>query len=281
MFNQKNGSIMKKTLFLLSTALFLSSPTIAQAESVLATVNGEKITQEQVQEFFDKSPAASRGLNIEDLQETIVDQLITTTLIDKAIKENKFAEKKDVKEKLEMARTEILRDLWVEAQIDERLTEDYLRAKYKEMTDKLAEEYEIKARHILVDTKEAAEDVIESLDDGADFAELAKEKSIGPSGKEGGDLGFFTKGAMVPEFSAKAFSLEKGTYTKEPVQTQFGWHVILVEDKRPVEAPAFEDVMPRLKAEQSRAVLQDVFSDLRSKATITRSATSTEEKDSE
>ena len=101
---------------------------------------------------------------------------------------------------------------------------------------------------------------------------LATTKSIGPSGKEGGDLGFFTKGAMVPEFSEKAFSLEKGAYTKEPVQTQFGWHVILVEDKRKVKAPEFEEVLPRLKAEQSRAVLQSVFDDLRSKATITRKA---------
>ena len=263
---------MKKTLFLLSTALFLSSPTLVKAENVIATVNGATITQEQVQEFFDKSPAASRGLSVTELQETIVDQLITTTLIDEAITKEKFADQKDVQEKLEMARTEILRDLWVEKQLEARLTDEFLREKYKEVTEKLAEEYEVKARHILLDTKEGAEDVIKSLDDGADFAELATTKSIGPSGKEGGDLGFFTKGAMVPEFSEKAFSLEKGAYTKEPVQTQFGWHVILVEDKRKVKAPEFEEVLPRLKAEQSRAVLQSVFDDLRSKATITRKA---------
>ncbi len=261
---------MKKTLLMLSTVIFLSTPTLAQAENVLATVDGQKITSEDVRSFFEQSPAGERGLKLEDIQETIVDQLITEHLVDKAIAKANFADQKEVQEKLEKLKRDIVRDLWVQDQLDKNLTEKVLREKYKEMAEKYAQEHEIKARHILVDTEATAKDIIAELDEGADFEELAKEKSIGPSGKEGGDLGYFTKGAMVPEFSKVAFSLEKGVYTKEPVQTQFGWHVILVEDKRSIKAPSFEEVKDRLKAEQSRVVIQDLFDDLRSKADITR-----------
>ena len=95
--------------------------------------------------------------------------------------------------------------------------------------------------------KAEAEEIIKQLEDGADFAELAKEKSTGPSGPKGGELGYFSKGQMVPEFETAAFALDKGSFTKEPVQTQFGWHVIKVEDKRPQEKPKFEDVAAQLR----------------------------------
>ena len=119
------------------------------------------------------------------------------------------------------------------------------------------------ARHILVKTEDEAKAIIKELDDGADFEATAKEKSTGPSGPNGGDLGFFGKGQMVPEFETAAFALDKGSFTKEPVQTQFGWHVIKVEDKRPQEKPKFEDVAAQLRQQLIRERYETVMAELK------------------
>jgi peptidyl-prolyl cis-trans isomerase C len=123
---------------------------------------------------------------------------------------------------------------------------------------------EFKARHILVETQGAAVDIIAQLDDGADFAELAKEYSTGPSGPSGGDLGWFPPDRMVPEFSNAVQSLGDGEYSKEPVQTQFGWHVILREESRASVPPPFESVRDALKQQVEGQKLQDYIDGLRS-----------------
>jgi peptidyl-prolyl cis-trans isomerase C len=117
-----------------------------------------------------------------------------------------------------------------------------VRARYDKEVAATAPENEVRARHILLETEEEAKAVIAELDGGADFEALAKEKSTGPTGPNGGDLGYFTRGRMVPEFEEAAYALDVGGYTKQPVQTQFGWHVIKLEDKRQVQPPAFADV---------------------------------------
>jgi peptidyl-prolyl cis-trans isomerase C len=123
---------------------------------------------------------------------------------------------------------------------------------------------EFKARHILVESQGEANDLIAQLDDGADFAELAKEKSTGPSGPSGGDLGWFPPDRMVPSFSAAVQGLDNGAYTKEPVQTQFGWHVILREDSRESVPPPFESVRDALKQQVEGQKLQEYIESLRS-----------------
>lgn len=122
---------------------------------------------------------------------------------------------------------------------------------------------EFKARHILVETQGEAIDLIEQLDGGADFAELAKEKSTGPSGPSGGDLGWFPPDRMVAEFSAAVQELNDGEYTKAPVQTQFGWHVILREESRDSVPPPFESVRDVLKQQVESQKLQDFIESLR------------------
>ena len=122
-----------------------------------------------------------------------------------------------------------------------------IKARYEKEIAAVPPEEEISARHILLKTEEEAKAVITELDGGKDFAELAKEKSTGPSAGQGGDLGFFTKGRMVPEFEAVAFTLQAGEYSKEPVQTQFGWHVIKVEERRETAPPAFEEVADQVR----------------------------------
>ena len=123
---------------------------------------------------------------------------------------------------------------------------------------------QVRARHILVDTKEEAEKIIEELKGGADFAELAKQ-SKDPSGQNGGDLGFFGAGQMVPEFEKAAFALEPGQFTQEPVKSQFGWHVIKVEEKRMSEPPSFAEVEAQLRNYLMRQKFETVLAGLRDK----------------
>ena len=132
---------------------------------------------------------------------------------------------------------------------------------------KLAPESEYKARHILVETQNAAAEIIGELEGGADFAELAKSKSTGPSGPSGGDLGWFSPQQMVPEFSTAVGELENGAFTKEPVQTQFGWHVILREDSRDATPPPLESVRDAVKQQVEQQKLQEYLDGLRAAAT--------------
>jgi peptidyl-prolyl cis-trans isomerase C len=142
-------------------------------------------------------------------------------------------------------------------------TEDELKALYEEQMGS-APPMEFKARHILVESQGEANDVIAQLADGADFVELAKEKSTGPSGPSGGDLGWFPPDRMVPAFSQAVQALDNGAYTQEPVQTQFGWHVILREDSRESVPPPFESVRDSLKQQVEGQKLQEYIESLRS-----------------
>jgi peptidyl-prolyl cis-trans isomerase C len=127
------------------------------------------------------------------------------------------------------------------------ITDADVKARYDKEVAATPPEEEVKARHILVKTEEEAKKIIADLDAGKDFLELAKLSSDGPSAEQGGDLGYFTKGRMVPEFEAAAFELKPGEYTKTPVKTQFGFHVIKVDDRRPAAAPPLEQVSDQVR----------------------------------
>ncbi|MBN9244962.1 MAG: peptidylprolyl isomerase [Mesorhizobium sp.] len=144
----------------------------------------------------------------------------------------------------------------VEKEVVDKITDDEVRARYDKEIAAQPAVNEIHARHILVKTKEEAEAIIKELDGGAKFEDLANKNTTDPSGKtSGGDLGWFGPGQMVPEFEKAAMALEPGSYTKEPVQTQFGWHVIKVEDKRPKQPPAFDTVKDQIRS----MVLRDKY----------------------
>ncbi|WP_292583256.1 peptidylprolyl isomerase, partial [Mesorhizobium sp.] len=144
----------------------------------------------------------------------------------------------------------------VEKGVVAKVTDAEIRARYDQEIANTPPVNEVHARHILVKTKEEAEAIIKQLDGGADFQKLANEHTSDPSGKSnGGDLGWFGPGQMVPEFDKAAFALEVGKYTKEPVQSQFGWHVIKLEDKRAKQPPAFEEVKDQAK----QAVIRDKY----------------------
>ncbi|MFC3162023.1 peptidylprolyl isomerase [Ciceribacter thiooxidans] len=155
-----------------------------------------------------------------------------------------------------------LHNLYFKKHVVDAVTDDEVKARYEKEIAALPKQEEVRARHILVKTEDEAKAVIAELDKGKDFVELAKEKSTDPNKSEGGDLGYFTKGRMVPEFEQAAFAMEKGTYSKTPVKTQFGFHVIKVEDKRDAPPPAYEDVAQQVR----QLVMRDKYLELIAKA---------------
>jgi peptidyl-prolyl cis-trans isomerase C len=235
-------------------ALSLGSTVLSAAEpdDVVAKVGDTEITEadlafaaqdlgKELQRF---PPAQWRKL--------LLDVMVDMELMAHAAREDGLDKDPDFERQLDFLKLRALRNAYLAQKVDGAVTDEEVQAAYdKEFADFEGPE-EINARHILVKEKAEAEALIAELDGGADFAELAREKSTGPSGPNGGSLGYFVKGQMVPPFEAAAFALEPGTYTKEPVETQFGWHVIKLEDKRRQEKPAFEEVANGLRQQLMR-----------------------------
>ncbi len=155
-----------------------------------------------------------------------------------------------------------LHNIYFKKNVVDAVTEDEVKARYEKEIAALPKQDEIRARHILVKTEEEAKAIIADLDAGKDFIELAKEKSTDPNKSEGGDLGYFVKGRMVPEFEEAAFAMEKGSYSKTPVKTQFGFHVIKLEDKREAAPPKYEEVAQQVR----QLVMRDKYLEVIEKA---------------
>jgi peptidyl-prolyl cis-trans isomerase C len=165
-------------------------------------------------------------------------------------------------------RDRALHSEFVKSEIASSVTDEAVRARYDEEIAAAPVSNEVRASHILVKTEEEAKDIISQLDGGADFGELAKQHSSDGSAQNGGDLGFFGPGRMVPEFETAAFALEVGAYSKEPVQSQFGYHVVKVTDKRPQQPPAFEQVQSQIRSLLLREKYFAAIGALRTAATV-------------
>lgn len=200
----------------------------------------------------------------------LVDRLIDLKLLSRAGREQGLAEDPEVKERLADLEDQVIREAYLENQLAQSVTEEKVRARYEEFVAENPPQREVRARHVLLESEQAAREIVGKLDRGADFAELAKEESKGPSSPQGGDLGYFTRDQMVPEFADAAFALEPGQYTREPVKTQFGWHVIKVEDGRMKEPPPFEEVEESMREQVSEAQVQMLLEDLRAEAEVER-----------
>ena len=241
-------------------ALSLGGMAVAQT---LATVNGKAITQQDVDEFLEENPAGRDA----DLN-AILDELITREMVLQDAKRKNLAERENVKAAIEGARKNVLLAAALEEAVAKpAVTESELRKIYDEEIAKL-DLREFKARHILVDDKQRAEQIITELDMGGSFASLAEQHSKDGSAQRGGDLGWFNPQQMVPEFSRAVMQLEKGRYTKTPVQSQFGWHVIQLDDQRTGTPPNFSDVRPQLQQMVERQRLNEYLQSLRAKTEI-------------
>lgn len=235
----------------------------------LVTVNGQSITGEMFGIYLNDRMQKTRGSkNTAQFQNQAVNELINIMLLAQSATNAGLDKRRDVATALKLQRDQLLSRLALqEYAVNNEPTDEALKKSYEERYAKQEGE-EYRARHILVKSEEEAKKLIEELNGGADFAELAKEHSTGPTGKNGGDLGWFDAGQMVKPFSDATKELEPGKISPTPVQTQFGWHVIKLEEKRAKQPPTFESVRQNLRAEAQRKSLAEYMNRLREEAQI-------------
>jgi len=254
----------------LALALLVGSPAHADdKDPVLAKVNGVEIHQSDVNLAEEELAPSLAQMDPAAKQENVLAFLIDMKIVAKAAEDKKIADQADFKKKLDFARNRLLMDNLLAAEGKAALTDEAMKKVYDDAAKQISGEQEVHARHILVQTEDEAKAIKAELDKGADFAKLAKEKSKDPGASDGGDLGFFTKEQMVPEFSKVAFSLEPGKIS-DPVKTQFGWHIIKVEEKRNRKPPTFEQVKPQIEQYVTRKAQSEYVAKLRETAKVER-----------
>ena len=234
------------------------------------TINGQGYSLNLVGSIINQLPDNVRNQPIDVYYNSVIDDIVDTKLTANAAIESGLAENPLLKEIAERAYDRVIAEAWLNDALNSRINEDMINQSYNDLVADTESRTETRARHILLDSKDAAVDAIKRLDNGEDFADLAKELSTGPSGPNGGELGYFRRGAMVPSFELASFQMDVGSYSKDPVQTQFGWHVIKVEDRRVADAPALADVRDQLRSSISVKIAGSIIADLRSKAEISR-----------
>ncbi|WP_167730462.1 peptidylprolyl isomerase [Terasakiella sp. SH-1] len=265
---------MLKTTFrglALAGALALSLPALAddhQKDRVVATVNGANIFYSELIEAQKAMGGQAQAMPLEMIQSMLINSIADRKLVAAAARMNGVHKTEDFKKRMMSIEEHVLQREHLTKFAEAKMTDKAVKAEYDKMVKDFTPQMEVHARHILVEKKEEADAVIKELKGGADFVELAKTKSTGPSGPNGGDLGFFGKGMMVPEFEAAAFSLKKGEFTKEAVKTQFGFHVIKVEETRQSKAPSLEESEEQIKGKIANEAVKTYVDSLRKKAEI-------------
>ncbi|MEQ8707936.1 MAG: peptidylprolyl isomerase [Rhodospirillales bacterium] len=254
-----------------STAL-LGAATLASAQqpapdTVVATVDGKPVTMADLEQFKQGISQAAQ-IPTASIFDILVDRVVSSRLLSQAGYAGGLDKTEDVQKQMEMIEQQLVARAEVDRIVKAGATDARVEAAYQAYLKETPTADEVKASHILLDDEEKAKAVIAELKAGADFAETAKTKSIGPSGPNGGDLGFFQAEQMVKEFSDAAFALEVGAITETPVKSQFGWHVIKVTDKKIGTPPTMEEIRPQLEDQIGVEVLQERLAELREKATI-------------
>lgn len=259
---------------ILAVGLFaptIAPPAFAQSDTdVFMTIDGHDVTRADLDIASKDLADVLRTLPENVRQEYVLTYLTDLELIAKSDRAEKLLDEPDVQRAIEYGRKKALIDQVLTRIADEAATDEAVEARFKEMIADAKPEQEVKARHILVKTEEEAIALKKELDGGADFGELAKEHSLDPgSGPRGGELGYFSHGQMVPPFEKAAFALKIGEIS-DPVQSQFGWHLILVEDRREKPLPKLADVAPQIRDEIARDAARAFIEELRASATIER-----------
>jgi peptidyl-prolyl cis-trans isomerase C len=245
-------------------------PTAAAAgDPVVARVNGAELHRSDVIEAIRGLPPQAQQQPIERLYPLVLDQMVSAIVVSQAGRKTKLQDDPEVKKRLALVQDQLIADAYIQRLLQKQVTDQKLHARYDKFIKDAPAREEVHARHILVASEDEAKAIVAELKKGADFNKLAQEKTTDPSGKtSGGDLGYFTKEDMVPEFADAAFKLKPGEFTDTPVKTQFGWHVIKLEDRRQAKPPTFEQVKPRLTNEISREIVSEKVKELRTAAKI-------------
>src|SRR6478735_7131412 len=253
----------------LAAVLAAGLPVRAEDNPVLAKVNGVEIRQSDVALAEEELGPSLAQMDPATKKDNVLSFLIDMKIVSKAAEDKKVENSEEFKKRLAFTRNRLLMDSLLASEGKAATTDEAMKKVYEEAAKQISGEQEVHARHILVETEDEAKAIKAELAKGADFAELAKKKSKDPGASDGGDLGFFTKEQMVPEFSAVAFALEPGKIS-DPVKSQFGWHIIKVEEKRARKAPDFEQVKAQIETYVTRKAQADYVAKLREAAKVER-----------
>lgn len=247
------------------------------SDPVIARVNGVDITQGDLALAEEDMGADMPATSPEAKRENLISYLADIIMVTQAADKKNLGDNPDFKRRLAFLRNKLLMGYELQREAKTALTDEALHQTYDEAVRSMAGQEEVHARHILVEDENEAKSLLEQLKSGADFAALAKEKSKDPGAAEGGDLGYFTKDQMVPEFADVAFKMYPGQLSN-PVKTQFGWHVIKVEDRRTKQPPEFDKVKDQLEAYLARKAQTDFITKLRQSAKVERLDKAAEQK---
>ena len=251
-----------------SSSSAASSGTSA-SDAVVARINGAEIRQSDLQMAEDDLGENIHNMDPATKHEQLVAYVTDILLLAQAAEKKSLQNESEFKRRETFLHNKLLMGMMLQSLSKTAVSDDELHKVYDEAMTSMTGEEEVHARHILVETEDEAKAIIEQIKGGADFATLAKEKSKDPGGADGGDLGYFTKTQMVPEFAEVAFKMFPGQLSN-PVKTQFGWHIIKVEDKRQKQAPPFEAVKPQIEAFVVRKAQNDLVGQLRQAAKVER-----------
>lgn len=266
---------MKKGLIGLVTAGLLASGVWGET---LATVNGKSVSEEDIATILKTMPGVDYRRMNDDQKKKILDQAVERVLLMNEAKKSGVEKQQGFKDALARMKDDLVLEYWMKEQFDKvSVSNAEIKAFYDKNKERFVSPERVKARHILLKTEEEATAVIKELQKSSNiqtkFIELAEKKSTGPSASKGGDLGWFGKGQMVPAFSEEAFGLSKGTHSKKPVKTRFGYHVVYVEDKKDGGTLELEQVQRGIEQELKMQKFKDEVSaeaqKLKSKAKIT------------
>jgi peptidyl-prolyl cis-trans isomerase C len=237
---------------------------------IVATVDGKPIFLSEIIGMAQRLPEQYRKMSLEAVYPSLLTRAIDSKLVTLEGRRSGFSKDPDVKKRLREVEDQIISEIFLTKTIGSQVTEEALKKIYSETKSEMASGDQIKARHILLDSEEKAAEIIKKLQAGGEFAKLAAEYSTGPSAASGGDLGWFGEGQMVPEFSKAAFALNPGDIVTKPVKTQFGWHIILVEDRKVSAPPSFDEAKEQLASNMSQTLLKQLIETLRTKSKIVR-----------
>ena len=263
------GRILQRVCFFLTVAICLAS-TDSQANDQISvgTVNGKDIWLEDVLRAAERLPEEFQQTPLENYYSQLVADMIDSQLAATAARNDAYDKKPEIATAMQMAANRVLAESWLAEKVRAEITDTAIQSAYKKFIADAASREQVTASHILVETEAEAKAIIQALQDGGDFAELAKEKSTGPSGPNGGVLGTFGRGQMVPAFETAAFNLAIGGFSDTPVQTQFGWHVIKVDNKEITPAPDLESMRTQLANNLSTQALGRLLEELRASQDI-------------
>lgn len=259
----------KQRLFALAGAVAMGALLAACGEDkgdVAATVNGEAIYESDINQRMAQLPANLVQGREADIRRQLTESLVQQSLMEQEADKLNVENSDEFKNAMEQAEEQIKARLVIQQKVNAAVTDEAIAAAYEANKSRLAFPA-VKARHILVASRQEAEDLIK-VANASNFAQLASEKSIGPSKEQGGDLGWFRKEAMIPAFADVAFKTAPGTVASTPVQTQFGWHVVLVEDKNDTFIPPLEAVKEQIRQQLGQEVVAGVMRDLRQSAQV-------------